>query len=260
VPAFRREVRFAAETAQKAGDILRRGLARKRKVSLKGSVDLITEIDVRSEKFITDRITRTFPEHSILAEEGSDKETSSAWQWVVDPLDGTTNYAHGYPAFCVSIGLEVEGEMVVGAVHDPLRNETFFAARGRGAYLNRRKISVTGEKRLSSALLATGFPYDVRESKVNNLGHFARMYKACQGIRRGGSAALDLCYLACGRFDGFWELKLHPWDTAAGIVIVKEAGGRVSDFRNRKYSIYGKEILASNGKIHNQMREVLLRS
>jgi myo-inositol-1(or 4)-monophosphatase len=260
VPALRHELRFAIETARLAGDILKKGLRRKRNVSRKGKVDLVTETDLKSERFITERIRENFPSHSILAEEGSDKETASAYQWIIDPLDGTTNYAHGYPAFCVSIGLEVDGEMMVGAIYDPVHDDSFYASRGGGAFMNRKRISVTAEKKLSDSLLATGFPYDIRESKIDNLANFARLYKASRGIRRGGSAALDLCYLACGRFDGFWELKLHPWDTAAGIVIVQEAGGRVTDFKNRKYSIYGEEILASNGKIHEQLRKMLLRS
>jgi myo-inositol-1(or 4)-monophosphatase len=179
--------------------------------------------------------------------------------WIVDPLDGTTNYAHGYPAFCVSIGLEVEGVMAVGAIYDPLLDELFYASKDAGAFLNRRRIHVTSRKKLKDSLLATGFPYDIAESEIDNLNNFARMYKVARGIRRGGSAALDLAYLACGRFDGFWELKLHPWDTAAGIVIVQEAGGKVTRIDGGGFHIADMDILASNGKIHKQMQKVLLR-
>lgn len=256
---YKKELKFAKETAVNAGEILRNGLKKRRKINFKGRVDLVTEIDLKSEKYITGEIERVFPSHSILAEEGGETHKGHSHLWIVDPLDGTTNYAHGYPAFCVSIGLEVKGEMVAGAIYDPVRDELFYASKGGGAFCNRRRIHVTDQSKLSHSLMATGFPYDVAESRVDNLENFGRMYKAGRGIRRGGSAALDLCYLACGRFDGFWELKLHAWDTAAGIVIVKEAGGRVTDLHGRKYSIYGNEILASNGKIHRQMQKVLLK-
>jgi myo-inositol-1(or 4)-monophosphatase len=255
---YRKELKFAREIASKAGEILIKGLKKRRDVKLKGRVDLVTEFDLKSEKYITGQIARVFPKHSILAEEGGETNNRSSHHWIIDPLDGTTNYAHGYPAFCVSIGLEVEGKMVVGVIYDPNRDEMFSAVDGGGAYLNRRRITVSRETRLSRSLLATGFPYDIAETKIDNLDNFARMYKEARGIRRGGSAALDMCYLACGRFDGFWELKLHPWDTAAGLVIVREAGGRVTDCDLKKYSIYGKQILASNGKIHRQMQHVLV--
>jgi myo-inositol-1(or 4)-monophosphatase len=259
MPAFKKELAFAKETAVLAGDILRHGLKTKRRVKFKGRVDLVTHIDLRSEKFIATRIAKAFPSHSLLAEESGQSAHRSTHQWIVDPLDGTTNDAHGYPAFCVSIGLEVEGKLVVGAIYDPLRDELFSASAGSGAHLNRRRIKVSDEKTLSRSLLATGFPYDIAESRINNLNHFAHMYKAARGIRRAGSAALDLCYLACGRFDGFWELKLHPWDTAAGVVIVREAGGRITNLTGRTFSIYNGDVLASNGKIHRQMQKVLLK-
>ena len=258
MPAHRKELAFARETALRAGEILLNGLKRHRRINFKGRVDLVTEYDLKSERFITNQITRTFPHHSILAEEGGETENKSSYTWIIDPLDGTTNYAHGYPAFCVSIGLEIDGEPTLGAVYDPIHDELFYAARDQGAYLNKKRIHVSAENTLVRALLATGFPYDIAESDIDNLDNFARMYKVAQGIRRGGSAALDLCYLACGRFDGFWELKLHPWDTAAAVVIVSEAGGKVSEFNGRKYSIHGSELLASNGKIHRQMQKILL--
>jgi len=248
---------FARRTAMRAGDILRKGINRHRQVDFKGRVDLVTEYDLKSEKFITGEIARVFPHHSILAEESGETRKASPYLWIIDPLDETTNFAHDYPAFCVSIGLEVDGQNVLGVVYDPVREELFYAVTGKGPFCNRRRIHVTGQKKLNRSLLATGFPYDIAETKVDNLDNFARMYKTAQGIRRGGSAALDLCYLACGRFDGFWELKLHPWDSAAGVVIVREAGGRITDFHGRKFSIYGQELLASNGHIHRQMQKVL---
>lgn len=257
MPALRKELAFAKKTALRAGEILLNGFRKQRRIVFKGRVDLVTQYDLKSERFITGQIARTFPDHSILAEEGGETPNKSSCTWIIDPLDGTTNYAHGYPAFCVSIGLEIDGGPALGVVYDPVHDELFHAASGQGAYLNKKRIHVSDENRLSRALLATGFPYDIAESNVDNLDNFARMYKTAQGIRRGGSAALDLCYLACGRFDGFWELKLHPWDTAAAVVVVSEAGGKITEFCGKKYSIYGPEILASNGKIHRQMQKVL---
>jgi myo-inositol-1(or 4)-monophosphatase len=259
MPDYRKELAFAKTTAAKAGAILRKGKGKQRHIDFKGRVDLVTEYDVKSEKFIKGEIARIFPRHSILAEESGQTDNRPSHVWVVDPLDGTTNFAHDYPAYCVSIGLEVEGENVLGVVYDPVHDEMFSAVKRQGAYMNRVQIHVSSQAKLSRSLVGTGFPYDIAESDEDNLDNFARMYKVAQGIRRGGSAALDLCYLACGRFDGFWELKLHPWDTAAGIVIVKEAGGKVTDFAGKKYSIYGKYILASNSKIHKQMQKVLLK-
>lgn len=257
---FKKELKFAKETALGAGDILSKGMKRRPEVKLKGRVDLVTEIDLRSEKFITGEIDRVFPDYSILAEEGGETQKHSSHRWIIDPLDGTTNYAHGYPAFCVSIGLEVERKMVLGVIYNPVHEELFYAVDGKGAFLNRRRITVSKETKLANSLLATGFPYDIAETEIDNLDNFARMYKAARGIRRGGSAALDMCYLACGRFDGFWELKLHPWDTAAGMVIIREAGGWVTRINGEEYSIYDKSILASNGRIHRQMQKILLGS
>jgi myo-inositol-1(or 4)-monophosphatase len=258
MPKYRTELAFARRTARQAGDILRRGLHRRREIHLKGRVDLVTQYDLKSERLITRALRQAFPDHAILAEESGATRRQSSHLWVIDPLDGTTNYAHGHPAFCVSIGLQVDGAMVLGVIYDPVRDEMFHAVAGQGGFLNSRRIHVSAQTRLPRSLLSTGFPYDIAESAIDNLDNFGRMYKASQGIRRGGSAALDLCYLACGRFDGFWELKLHPWDTAAGIVIVAEAGGKITDFHGRPYSIFGMEILASNGHIHRQMQKILL--
>jgi len=246
--------------AMQAGEIIIKKSKQRHRVSLKGRVNLVTEVDLLSEKYIVKEITSRFPDHSILAEEGSDKNTDSDFKWVIDPLDGTTNYAHGFPFYCVSIGVEFKGEMIVGVVYDPERDELFYAHKGGGAFMNGRRIVVSREFMLQKALLATGFPYDILTSRIDNLEYFRRFAKKARGIRRAGSAALDLCYVACGRFDGFWELKLHPWDTAAAIVIVREAGGMVTDFSRKKYSIYNNNILATNKRLLEQMSEILIHN
>jgi myo-inositol-1(or 4)-monophosphatase len=202
-------------------------------------------------------LAKAHPEHSILAEEGHDRVSDSEFRWVIDPLDGTVNYAHGFPIYCVSIAVEYAGQPLVGAVFDPERDEMFTAGRGLGARLNRQRIAVSTEKRLDRSLLATGFSYSVRTDRRNNLGLFSRMVKHAQAVRRPGSAAIDLCWLACGRLDGFWELKLYPWDTAAAQLLVTEAGGTVSRLDGRAYTIFHDDILASNGRIHKQMRDLL---
>jgi myo-inositol-1(or 4)-monophosphatase len=248
---------LAKGIAISAGRLLKKRINLANKISYKGRVNLVTEADLASEKFIINKIEKAYPSHSILAEEGAAKNKNSAFKWVIDPLDGTTNFAHRFPFYCVSIALEYKKEIVVGVVYDPERRELFYAAKNGGAYLNDRKIRVSCETELSRALLATGFPYDIGTSSEDNLGHFVRLAKLARGIRRAGSAALDLCYLACGRIDGFWELKLSPWDTAAGKLIVEEAGGRVTDFRGKKYSIYGKYIVAGNARICSQLRRAL---
>ncbi|UCD94156.1 MAG: inositol monophosphatase [Candidatus Zixiibacteriota bacterium] len=254
---LREFTRFARETACDAGQMLLKMSRRRHRIALKGRVNLVTEADLASEKFIVGAIGKRYPHHSILAEEGAARNNDSEFKWIIDPLDGTTNYTHAFPFYCVSIGLEYCGEMVAGAVYDPERDEMFSAFDKGGSFLNRRRIQVSTETRLERALLATGFPYDISSSRENNLKYFNRFARLARGVRRAGSAALDLCYLACGRFDGFWELKLHPWDTAAGTVIVQEAGGKVTDFKGRKYSIYDKYILAGNRHIHGRMKQVL---
>ncbi|HEY5600372.1 MAG TPA: inositol monophosphatase family protein, partial [Candidatus Manganitrophaceae bacterium] len=202
-------------------------------------------------------IHRRFPDHQIMAEEGHGSKAPSPYRWVIDPLDGTTNYAHGFPFFCVSIGLEVEGSVLLGVVYDPLRRELFVAEKGKGATLNDKPISVSQVDVLKKSLLVTGFAYDIRVHPKNNFNHFVNFSLSAQGVRRTGSAALDLCYVAAGRLDGFWELKLNPWDTAAGSLMMLEAGGKVTDLAGKPYSIYDPEILATNGKIHRQMIEIL---
>jgi myo-inositol-1(or 4)-monophosphatase len=248
----------AKEAAGKAGRILRENIDKSSKVFFKGTVDLVTNFDNQSQKAIFEHLSSCFPGHDFLAEEGLSKQGGAGYRWIIDPLDGTTNYAHNFPIICVSIALESKGEIVLGVVYDPLREEMFSAVKGKSAFLNEKEIKVSSVDDLDKSLIATGFPYDIRVSDVNNIGHFNNFLIRVQGIRRCGSAALDLCYVACGRFDGFWELKLKPWDMAAGALIAQEAGGRVSDFKNREFSIFDSEILTTNGLIHQQMVDVLL--
>jgi len=254
---LKRLTAFTRATAREAGQILLKKSRRRHRIMLKGRVDLVTDADLASEKFIIAAISKKYPDHSILAEEEAERDNNSDFRWVIDPLDGTTNFAHDFPFYCVSIGLEYKGAIVAGVVYDPERDEMFHAFKGGGARLNRKKIHVSAAVKLEHALLATGFPYDIGSSREDNLIFFRRFAKKARAVRRAGSAALDLCYLACGRFDGFWELKLHPWDTAAAKIIVEEAGGLVTDFEGKKYSIYGKYILATNRKIHNRMKKIL---
>jgi myo-inositol-1(or 4)-monophosphatase len=253
--------RTAIEAAQVAGAILSDYAREGFRVEYKDTVNLVTDADRRSEQAVIDVIHKSFPAHRILAEErGRQPGADADYQWIIDPLDGTTNFAHGYPAYCVSIGVEYRGVPILGIVLDPTRNEVFFAEAGRGAFLNDRPLRVSHKPKLDVALLVTGFAYDIRVSPQNNLDNFSRFALTAQGVRRTGTAALDLCYVAAGRFDGFWELKLHPWDTAAGVVIVREAGGRVTDFKGRPHSIYEASILATNGLIHDEMLAILLQA
>lgn len=231
-----------------------------REITYKGEVNLVTEMDTRSEQAVVETLLAAYPGHGIIAEEETKIRNESGFTWIVDPLDGTTNYAHGYPCFSVSIALEHAGELVLGVVYDPMREELFSAEKGKGAYLNERQIRVSSVDSLIAGLLATGFPYDRKVSEKNNMNYFHELLMASQEVRRDGSAALDLCYVASGRFDGFWELKLKPWDVAAGSLIVREAGGRVSDFMGNGSGIHDDEILASNGRIHNRMLEILQKA
>jgi len=248
---------IAEKAARAGGDILKEYLVQPKEIEFKGEVDLVTVADRLSEDAIVGIISRAFPDHQILAEERTPKSSSSRYRWVIDPLDGTTNYAHGFPCFAISIAVEEAGRIVVGLVYDPLRDECFTAIKGQGAYLNGRAIRVSSIDKLDRALLATGFPYDRRKFVDDYLKPFRDFLIYAQEIRRPGAAAIDLCYLAAGRIDGFWEYKLHPWDVAAGSLMVTEAGGRVTDFSGHDYSIYGQETLASNGKIHEEMIQVL---
>jgi myo-inositol-1(or 4)-monophosphatase len=247
----------ARDAAIQAGNILRENINGNRDVRYKGDVNLVTEMDIRSERAVVERIRASFPFHGIIAEEETTIRNESEFSWIIDPLDGTTNYAHGYPFFSVSIALEKAGEIILGVVYDPMRDELFMAQKGAGAFLNGRKIQVSITDSLIRSLLATGFPYDRKISQKNNLIHFQNLLMASQEVRRDGSAALDLCYVACGRLDGFWELKLKPWDVAAGSLIVREAGGMISDFGGVMFSIHKDEIVASNHRIHRQLADIL---
>jgi myo-inositol-1(or 4)-monophosphatase len=248
---------FAVDLAQKSGALLKEMFNKTHNIHYKGEINLVTEADKLSEDLIIEAISRNFPDHGILSEESPAITGAGKMRWIIDPLDGTTNYAHEYPVFCVSIALENKGKVILGVVYDPMREEMFVAVQGEGAYLNCKKISVSDCSNLSKSLLATGFPYDIRESKENNLDYFNSMAINVQAIRRAGAAALDLAYLAAGRFDGFWELKLKPWDTAAGGLLVTEAGGVVSDIAGEKWNLQSPSLLASNGLIHEQMIKVL---
>lgn len=250
---------FAVQTARDAGAVLVDRLGRALQVSSKGDIDLVTEADLASEKLIIERIKSHYPRHAILAEESGATEIvagTSDWKWIIDPLDGTTNYAHGYPCFCVSIGLERAGSIEIAVIYDPMRDEVFAAERGLGATLNGRPMRVSAVEDLNSAMLCTGFPYNVRE-RPNFERDFANFTMEAQAVRRDGSAAIDLAYVACGRFDGFWEDGLNAWDVAAGLLLIEEAGGLVTDFAGGKLNIYTPRVLASNGLIHNAMRRVL---
>ena len=248
----------ATDAARHGGAVLTECMRNGFHIELKQTINLVTNADHQAEQQIIDVIHAAFPDHPVLAEErGLSKHSPSRYKWVIDPLDGTTNFAHGFPAYCVSIGVECDGRGIIGVVYDPTRDELFTAQMGQGAYLNGLPISVSTTNHLDRALLVTGFAYNIRETTNNNLNHFARFVLKVQGLRRTGTAALDLCYVAAGRFDGFWEVTLNPWDMAAGVVILREAGGRVTDFKGAPHSIYGQELVASNGSIHQAMLNLL---
>jgi myo-inositol-1(or 4)-monophosphatase len=246
----------AVEAAREAGAILLSEFDRPQKISYKGDVDIVTESDRRSEAVIVSRIRNRFPQHAIVAEEGSGvSATGERYCWHVDPIDGTTNFAHGYPCFAVSIGLLDRGEPLLGVVFNPVSGELFTSLRGQGAYLGQKRIHVSPIEKLAKSLVATGFPSQKR-TENRNIHYYWEYTLRSHGVRRDGSAALDLCSVACGRFDGFWEFGLKSWDTAAGILLVKEAGGMVSDFSGAPYTPGGPDILVSNGRIHVEMQQI----
>lgn len=253
---------IARTAVSEAGALLRARWRHAKSVQYKGAVDLVTESDREAETLIVGHLQHAFPDHLIVAEEASAGATlqapaSDRYVWYLDPLDGTTNFAHGYPQFCVSLALARGADVLFGIVYDPVREETFIATRGRGATLNGEAIHVSEVDDLQRALLATGFAYD-RQVRADFYLSFVRDFMGCaQDIRRLGSAALDLCYVACGRFDGFWEWGLRPWDTAAAALIVREAGGMVSDFHGSLFDLYGEQTLASNGHVHAALLAVL---
>ena len=246
------------DLAREAGRIQLDGLGKRHEIEYKGVINIVTEIDKKCESLIVGELQAKYPNYDVIAEEGSGKRSDSGYRWIVDPLDGTVNYAHSFPFFCVSIGLESEGELIAGVIYDPNRDEMFEAEKGRGALQNGEAISVSNHAPLKEAMLATGFAYNVQEGEqLDNLNHFCSFIKTARAVRRPGSAAIDLAWVACGRLDGFWELFLKPWDMAAGVLIIREAGGSVTAFDGSEYDLYGTQILASNGQIHNEMGEVL---
>jgi len=256
------------QAALAAGAVLRLNYLKPHQVTLKGAIDPVTETDLQAQETIISLIRRHFPDHGFLAEEEdvgegakgggtgvspgdlSPPPSKTPFRWIIDPLDGTVNFAHGFPMFCVSIALEAEGRLEYGVICDPMRDELFEASRGGGAFLNGKPIRVSKTARLDGALLATGFPYDIRERLPETMARLERLVGVVQGVRRAGSAALDLAYVACGRLDGFWEENLKPWDTAAGLLIVEEAGGRITTFSGGGYDIYAANIVASNSLLH----------
>jgi len=250
---------FLKELLIDAGARLKKHYGRVKTIHYKSGVvtNLVTNVDREIEDFIKARIKKQFPHDSILAEESPLENAEAARRWVIDPLDGTTNFAHALPLFSISIGVEVDKEIVAGGVFNPVTDELFLASRGKGARLNGKKIHVSKIDKLNRALLVTGFPYDIHEHPERSLPYFNGMIQAAQGVRRLGSAAIDFCYLASGKFDGFFEVQLNPWDCAAGMLILLEAGGQISDFHGNLYSIYVPEMAASNGRIHQEMIQVL---
>jgi myo-inositol-1(or 4)-monophosphatase len=245
----------AVEIAREAGALLAELSTQPLDIGYKRRADLVTVADRRSEALIIGRLRARFPDHGIVAEEGGYHRSSSDYCWYVDPLDGTTNYAHGFPVYCVTLGLACRGEVIAGVVYDPTRLDIYTAERGAGAYLNNQRMQVSRAEKLSESLVATGFPPFATNHELN-VQFFFHITGLTHGIRRAGSAALDLCWVAAGRFEGFWELKLNPWDKAAGTLMVTEAGGRVTDVRGAAFNLLGDDVFASNGLVHNQMLEV----
>lgn len=251
------EINVAVHPAKQAGNLLRESFKLQHRISYKGVINMVTEIDKESERLITEILGQSFPDYGFLGEEGSLVEGNGESRWIVDPIDGTTNYAHSYPLFAISIALEVKGEVVLGVVYNPLLDEMFTSQKGKGSFVNGEAIHTTDNAELSKAMLASGFPYDVWSSPINNCPEWERFIKHTVSVRCDGVASLDLAYVAAGRIDGYWELNLEPWDMAAGALIVQEAGGQVSLSSGKNFSIYNRNILASNGSLHRSMLEML---
>jgi myo-inositol-1(or 4)-monophosphatase len=245
----------AIDAAREAGGILLEEFARPVRISYKGEVDIVTQADERSERAVVTKLREHFPKHAIVAEEGGGAESTSPFRWHVDPLDGTTNFAHGYPCFAVSIGLEEEGELLAGVIYQPVSGELFTAVKGEGAYLNQKRIHVSPIETLATSLLVTGFP-SVKRTQNPNIHYYWDFTLRSHGVRRDGSAALDLAGVACGRFEGFWEFGLHSWDSAAGVLLVREAGGVVTRFDGQPYRLGDRELLATNGHVQLEMQSV----
>ena len=260
MPIWQQFLDIAVEAARIAGRYQQYRFASSMNVTLKGDKNLVTEVDQESERLIVGHLLGSFPDHNIVAEEAEYPQGDAPFRWIIDPLDGTTNYAHGFPWFCVSIGLESAGELVAGVIYNPLHDELFTATKGGGAFLNGTRLLVSNRALLQNSLLGTGFPYDCASDPANNFDNFIAFQKAARGIRRAGAAALDLAYVAAGRLDGFWELKLKPWDVAAGVLLVREAGGTVTTFDGTEYDVFNHRIVASNGLIHEEMTAMLAKS
>jgi myo-inositol-1(or 4)-monophosphatase len=250
---LKREKETAFRAALEAGRLIATRRGDIKSVDYKGAFNLVTDVDKLSEKLIIDLIRSEFPDDEILAEESGASREKSKRRWLIDPVDGTTNFAHGYPFYCVSIGLEKDGQRFLGVVFNPISDELFWAQLGEGAWLNDERISVSKVGTLNESLLATGFPPDTAAAQHSNMEHFKKLTNVSHGVRRDGSAALDLCFVACGRLDGFWERKLAPWDIGAGSLIVEEAGGRVSNLTNGPLNMQDGHILATNGSIHDEV-------
>ena len=255
--AYHEYLQEAISAARIAGQYQKSRFASTLEIEMKGEKDLVTEVDKESERLIVEHLLSRFPGHDIIAEEGDYLQAGSPCRWIIDPVDGTTNYAHGYPWFCSSIALELEGELIAGVIYNPIYDELFTASKGDGAYLNGNRLSVSTRMPLSNSLLGTGFPYDCATDPANNFASFIAFQKSARGIRRAGAAALDLAYVAAGRLDGFWELKLKAWDVAAGVLMVREAGGVITTFDGSPYDVFNDKIVASNGLIHDSMVTML---
>lgn len=256
-PVWREYLNAALPIAREAGDMLAENLSGEHSVELKGAINLVTEMDKRSEDMIVERLTGAFPDFTIVAEEGSIHESESGPVWYVDPLDGTTNYAQRMPVFCVAMGLVSGKTPIAGIVYDPMRGEMFTAVRGAGAFLGEHDLHIAPTAELGDAVLATGFPYDIRDSELDNLDHFARFAKKARAIRRMGSAAMDLAWTAMGRFDGFWEMKLAPWDCIAGALMCMEAGAVVTDYSGNTFDPLKGQVIAANPVLHPQILEIV---
>ncbi len=255
-------LQLAIDAALEAGKFLKMNIGKIRQIEHKQGEErnLVTEIDKKTEQLIIEKISKRYPQHSFLGEESGSHQTASGYKWIIDPLDGTTNFTHGLHVYCTSIALEHKGEVVLGVIYDPSLDELFTAEKGKGAYLNNRRIHVSQATRLMQSLIVTGFPYDIKDNPHNAVQHFTTFLMECQAVRRLGSAALDLSYVACGRFDGFWEVTLNPWDMAAGVLFVEEAGGKFTNFQGFPSDIYTPNVLVSNGHIHEQMVSILRKN
>ena len=254
---YKKEFDIACEAARAAGTLLKESFGKAHRIEKKGEIDLVTEADLAAETTILEILGSHFPEDNILSEEAGDQDLASSRTWIVDPLDGTTNFAHGFPFFAVSIALETAGEIVLGVVYSPIMEEFFHARLGKGAYLNEKPIHVSSASELRESLVATGFPYDIRKRPTRIFDRFQRMVRGSQGIRRAGAAAIDLCYVAAGRLDGYWEENLKPWDTAAGLLMVKEAGGTLTNFEGEPFNPYMQSVVAGNPSIHGEIVRTL---